>query len=195
MSESMTQAEFAARHGWHRSRVTQLKNAKPPRIVLNDDGSVNVEESEALIAAYADSTRVGVALHHQRARVLAASRNNQLNVDSVSVAESSVAAKPLADDDYGSFNRARALKEEENAKLAKIKREELESLLIRRDAVQKQVEALASIVVKGLTSIPSRVMPLINAEADAGNREAILESQIRLVLSDFADQAEKLSSQ
>ncbi|MFO0325708.1 MAG: hypothetical protein ACK50D_12015, partial [Burkholderiales bacterium] len=86
-------------------------------------------------------------------------------------------ADPAGGSDYSDFNKARALKEAELAKLAKIKREEQEGLLIRRDDVRKDIETLAVIVSKGLTGIPARVMPLINGEADPGKREALLEEQ------------------
>lgn len=193
-----TRAEFAAHKRVNKSTVTRWDQAG--KIVWTDDGQIDFEKSLALIEQTGDPAKLGVKLRHQRERDDKAI-GAELDGDSAVTEEPAPAAtRPSGaaastgdseprSNDYSDFNRARALKEAELAKLAKIKREEQEGLLIRRDDVKRDIEALAVIVSKGLTGIPARVMPLINGEADPGKREALLEEQIRHVLNEFADAA------
>jgi hypothetical protein len=62
----LTQSEFARAQGWSRSHVTALKQAG--RLVLADDGRVDVEASLARIAATRGGGRDDVAARHAAAR-------------------------------------------------------------------------------------------------------------------------------
>jgi len=196
-----TRAEFAAHRAVHRSTVMRWHRAG--KLVYADDGAINFDASIKMIEESADPVKQGVTLRHARERgdrvvdkelfdQVPAPKNTPRE-DGAMAGASAVAppagASGSADSSYVEFNRARALKEAELAKLAKMKREEQEGLLIRREKVAKDIESLAAMVSKGLTSIPARIMPLINSEPDPGKREQILEAQIHEVLVEFADKA------
>lgn len=185
-----TRAEFAAHMNRNKSTVTRWDQAG--KLVFVDDGKIDFEKSAAMISQSADPAKHGVTLRHARERGDRAIEQ-ELFVP-VKLAQEPEAPQADGDSSYARFNESRALKEGELAALAKIKREELESLLIRRSDVKRDVESLAVIVAKGLTGIPARVMPLINGEADAGKREQVLEAEIRKVLAEFADAALNLAS-
>ncbi|GLO25435.1 terminase small subunit [Pseudomonas putida] len=63
----LTKSEFAARHGWSKSYVSKL--AKQDRLVLTDDGKVDVEATELLLAESADPSKAAVAARHEESRV------------------------------------------------------------------------------------------------------------------------------
>ncbi len=90
------------------------------------------------------------------------------------------------------FQKAKTQSQVFDAKLSELKYQREVGKVIDREEVKRDIEQLASIIAKGLTGIPARVMPLINGEPDAGKRESMLEEQIRQVLTDFAEAAEKL---
>lgn len=200
-----TRAEFAAHRNVNKSTVTRW--ARAGKIVWTEDGQIDFEASVALIATTADPAKHGVSLRHARGRedrMVSEAMQATSPTDTPQPASSTpeapastflpAGASSGQSSDYEAFNKARAEKEAELAKLARIKREEQESALVRRADVQRDIERLAVIVSKGLTSIPARVMPLLNAEADPGKREALLEEQIRMVLNEFADAALELSN-
>lgn len=201
-----TRAEFAAHRKVHKSTVTRWDKAK--KLVWTVDRQIDFEKSAALIGETADPARHGVVLRHERERRDKAIESALFGSDETSEqiplaalvnapTDPGAAADSMrlpdagdsADTTYKEFNRARANKEAELAKLAKMKREEQEGQLIRRDLVQRDIESLAAVVSKGLNGIPARVMPLLNAEPDPGKREHLLEREIAKVLSEFADRA------
>lgn len=198
-----TRAELAAYTSKNKSTITRWD--QKGHVVWVTDTLIDFDKTLELVQQSADPSKLGVRLRHQRERdaksIESAMNDSSPNKDTTpanralgpgGAAGGQLPADPTSGSDYSNFNKARALKEEELAKLARIKREEQEGLLIRRDDVQKDIESLAVIVSKGLTGIPARVMPLINGEADPGKREALLEEQIRNVLNEFADAALKL---
>lgn len=189
-----TRAEFAAHMNRNKSTVTRWDQAG--KLAFTQDGLVDFEKSTALIANAADPAKHGVTLRHARERgerLIEQELFVPVKPSGTSAAADPEPTSPEGDTSYARFNESRALKEGELAKLAKIKREEQEALLIRRSDVKRDVESLAMMVSKGLTGIPARVMPLINGEADAGKREQILENEIRKVLAEFADAALSLA--
>lgn len=191
-----TRAEFAAHRNVNRSTVTRWAHAE--KLVFTEDGLVDFAASSALIDSSADPTKHGVALRHAREREAKMVEREITPGAKTPTGASQLPPPPPPDGDaatgepdshYAAFNKARAEKEAELAKLARIKREEQEGALIRKDEIKRDVEHLAAIVSKGITGIPARIMPLINAEADPGLREQILEAELRKVLAEFADAA------
>jgi hypothetical protein len=191
--------EFAAHRNVNKSTITRWDQAG--KIAWTPDGLIDFEKSAALIGEAADPARHGVTLRHAREREVKIIETelhglqSQTDTPQRSPPPDGSPADPsgAAGTTYEAFNKARAEKEGELAKLAKIKREEQEGALVRRDDVQRDIESIATVVSKGLTGIPARVMPLLNAEPDPGKREAMLEEQIRQVLTEFADAALKFT--
>ena len=184
-----TRAEFAAHRGVDKSTVTRWD--QKGKLVWTEDRHIDFEASAALIEKTADPTMHGVTVHHAKQRVVKAIES-ALNESELPLAPSGIPAPQVpgaSDATYSDFNRARADKEAELALIARMNREEKAGLLIRKDDVQRDIESLATVVSKGLTGIPARVMPLLNGEPDPGRREALLEEQIRVVLNEFAAKA------
>ena len=62
----ISKTEFAARRGWAKSYVSKLANQD--RLVLTDDGKIDLEATEALLAESADPSKAAVAERHDRRR-------------------------------------------------------------------------------------------------------------------------------
>ena len=59
----ISKTEFAARRGWAKSYVSKLANQD--RLVLTEDGKVELEATEALLAESADPSKAAVADRHK----------------------------------------------------------------------------------------------------------------------------------
>lgn len=190
----------------HKSTVSRWE--KSGKLVWLENNQIDFDASDLRIEQTADPAKRGVVMRHQREREvkvieteLFKSAPIETNSPGPLAAASGAAAVPpptaasKADATYAEFNRARADKEAELALLARLKREEQEGLVVRRDEIEKDIEQLAVIIAKGLDSIAARIMPLINAEPDPGKREALLQAEIYKVKTEFADFALALGQQ
>jgi hypothetical protein len=104
----ISKSEFAARRGWAKSYVSKL--AKQDRLVLTEDGKVELEATELLLASSADPSKAGVTARHDQQRI-------ERNVHS----ELSIAAEQPAVPPTGKapdFQKARAHREHFLAQLA-----------------------------------------------------------------------------
>lgn len=202
-----SRADFAAHRGVHKSTVSRWE--KSGKLVWLDDKQIDFDASDERIEQTADPAKRGVVVRHQREReaklidaeLFKPALIEEQNSPSPQAAASAVASTPppsaasKADATYAEFNRARADKEAELALLARLKREEQEGLVIRRDVIARDIEQLAVMVSKGLDSIAARIMPLINAEADPGKREALLQAELFKVKTEFAEFALALGTE
>jgi len=189
MPENITRAEYARRKGWNKSTATRYAQSGKIRLV---DGLVDVEASDQLLADLADPTKQGVVERHARERGdkgIEAAVNPETNAKH----QRKVVASSGLSSDRAEFQSAQADKERELATLARLRREELEGALVRKDDVKRFIESITAIVSKGLLGMEPRIMPLINGESDAAKRSAILDREVRAVLVEFADAAEAMS--
>lgn len=62
----LTKTEFAARRGWAKSYVTKLD--QQGRLVLTDDGKIDVVATEALLDESADPSKAPIAARHEAKR-------------------------------------------------------------------------------------------------------------------------------
>lgn len=185
-----TRAEFAAHRGVHKSTVSRWEKAG--RMAFDADGKVDFEKSIELIEQSADPAKQGVVIRHARERENKVVQALLLgDVDEPQKEQSLRAGADFSsgntDESYANFNRSRALQAEENARILKMKREELEGLIVRLDVVEKNAETAAAIVKRGFSNLPARVLPLINAEPDAGKQYLILQQQLDLLLDEMCE--------
>lgn len=61
------QTEFAARRGWAKSYVSKL--ASQDRLVLTENGKIDLEATEALLDKTSDPSKVAVVERHQQDRI------------------------------------------------------------------------------------------------------------------------------
>ncbi|VVQ34573.1 terminase small subunit [Pseudomonas fluorescens] len=130
----LSKSAFAARIGRAPSYITWLKNNN--RLVLSPDGKlVDVQASEALIRETADPSKTAVADRHQQDRI----QRDVYSQLSTSVEPTSTAAPPqvlTSDGKQPDFQKARALREHNMAKLAEIELGKAQGSLVSKEAVE-----------------------------------------------------------
>lgn len=163
-----SQAEFARLIGVAKSYVTELKKAG--RLVITDDGMVDVEESKKRIEQTAEPSREDVASRWKNEREARAVQSHQ---------------QDRQDDKIGnSYQTARAIKEKYAAMSAKLEYERAIGKLIEKDEVSKTIEDVVSIIRQALENMPHRASAdLVGKDLDA--IRATLKQQVHGALSEM----------
>lgn len=175
MSQHVTQAEFARLQGVARSYVTKLKAAG--RLVLTDDGLVDVEASRARIAATADPNRDDVAQRYAEAR-----HNSQTPPPKPPAPP----GPPSADTIGNSYQAARAVKEKFAAMTAKLEYERAIGKLVERADMEAAVEDVVATLRQALENLPHRAAPeLVGKDLDA------IRATLRQEIFDLLSEAER----
>lgn len=126
----LTKSEFAAQHGWSKSYVSKL--AKQDRLVLTDDGKVDAEATELLLAESADPSKAAVAARHEESRVERDVRS-QLQPGHGPVPVLQPDAAPSG---AHNFQKAKAHREYYLAQLAEAEFNKVQGNLVERQAVE-----------------------------------------------------------
>lgn len=165
---TVTQAEFARMEGKARSYITALKGAG--RLVMTDDGLVDVEASRARIAGTADPNRDDVSARHAAAR-----HNPTVNPEN---------AENSKDKIGNSYQAARAVKEKFSAMQAKLDYERAIGKLVERAEVSAAIEDVTSVFRQALENMPHRTAAeLVGKDLDA--IRATLKQEIHNALADM----------
>src|SRR5689334_20144912 len=122
MLESKT--AFARRKGWNRKTVWRY--ARDGKLVLTEDGRVDVEASETRLSSSKDPLKEGVRQRHAAER---RAKNGDRG------GEGTLRADP-SDTSYQLLTKHRAAREGEEALMAKMEREKLEGTLVDAEAVR-----------------------------------------------------------
>jgi len=130
----LSKSAFAARLGRSPSYITWLKDNN--RLVLSPNGKqVDVHATEALIRDTADPSKVAVAERHQQDRI----QRDVYSQLSTQTEPTSTAAPPqvlTVDGKLPDFQKARALREHNMAKLAEIELGKAQGALVSKEAVE-----------------------------------------------------------
>lgn len=130
----LSKSAFAARLGRSPSYITWLKDNN--RLVLSPNGKqVDVHATEALIRDTADPSKVAVAERHQQDRI----QRDVYSQLSTQTEPTSTAAPPqvlTVEGKQPDFQKARALREHNMAKLAEIELGKAQGSLVAKEAVE-----------------------------------------------------------
>lgn len=196
MTTVATQADFARRLGVSRSHVTGLKHAG--RLVLTDNGLVDVDASIARIDATRDPNRDDVANRHAAAR----ERLQTAADPPVPPVPPQAPASPLAPldaaphadpDDSISYQAARTVKERYAAKTAKLEYERAIGHLVERAAVEAAVEDIMTTVRQSLEQQPHRLAPLLIGKDLDAIRATLRQETAHILGAMVADFAARLA--
>lgn len=207
MTTVATQADFARRLGVSRSHVTGLKHAG--RLVLTDNGLVDVDASIARIDATRDPNRDDVANRHAAARERLQATTQPATpaaparhaTDSRQHATTQAASQPAppesaphADpDDSISYQAARTVKERYAAKTAKLEYERAIGYLVERAAVEAAVEDIMTTVRQSLEQQPHRLAPLLIGKDLDAIRATLRQETAHILGAMVADFAARLA--
>jgi len=145
---TVSQAEFARMEGEARSYITALKGAD--RLVMTEDGKVDVEASRARIAGTSDPNRDDVAQRHAENRQAAPVEASQ------------------SDKIGSSYQAARAVKEKFSAMQAKLEYERAIGKVVEKSEVEGAIADVVTAFRQRLENLPHRIAPeIVGKDLDA----------------------------
>ncbi|MNJ25294.1 hypothetical protein D3C77_197360 [compost metagenome] len=170
----LSKSEFAARRGWAKSYVSKL--AKQERLVLTDDGKVDLEATEALLAESSDPSKSAVAARHEEARV---------ERDVRSQLEPAAATLTVQQPGKGlDFQKARAHREYYLAQLAEAEFHKVQGNLVERKAVSDAAYSAGRMVRDLMFGLSPQLAPELVAMTDPWEIEKHLTTAFRRVFDD-----------
>jgi hypothetical protein len=184
----LSKSAFAARIGRAPSYITWLKNNN--RLVLSRDGKlVDVQASEALIRDTADPSKAAVADRHQQDRI----QRDVYSQLSTSVEPTSKAAPPqvlTSDGKQPDFQKARALREHNMAKLAEIELGKAQGSLVSKEAVETGAYNAGRLLRDQLFG----PLPQLSHDLAAMTDPWLIEKHLTATFRRTLEEAERLSS-
>lgn len=166
-----SKAAFARRKGWNRSSVTRY--AQAGKIVVTAKGLVDVEASEALLAAVADPLREGVRQRHEREREERGQVDDGLRADP-------------KDTGYQLLTKHRAAAEQSRAGLLHLELEEKEGRLGDTEAMRRQAFKAARASRDAVMNLRYRLDPLLAGEPDPAKRAQLWDTELRQICEELA---------
>ena len=180
----LTKSEFAARHGWSKSYVSKL--AKQDRLVLTDDGKVDVEATELLLAESADPSKAAVAARHEEGRIERDVRS-QLQPGP---GPSAVSQPDLVPGGAHNFQKAKAHREYYLAQLAEAEFNKVQGNLVERKAVEDAAYAAGRMLRDQFFGLAPQLAAELVGKSDPWDIEKHLASAFRRVFTEV----DKMSS-
>ena len=183
----ISKTEFAARRGWAKSYVSKLANQD--RLVLTEDGKVELEATEALLAESADPSKAAVTARHQQDRIQRGV-HSQLSpgVEPTSTAAPQPAISPASK--LPDFQKARAHREYYLAQLAEAEFHKVQGSQVQLEAVKTGAFNAGRLLRDQLLGMPPQLAPELAAMTDPWEIERRLTDAIRASL----EEAERMST-
>lgn len=176
----LSKSEFAARQGWSKSYVSKL--AKQERLVITDDGKVDVEATEALLAESADPSKAAVAARHEENRVERDVRSQLQPVADTPAVQPAVQPTSKGPD----FQKARAHREYYLAQLAEAEFNKVQGNLVERKAVEDAAFAAGRMLRDLVFGLAPQLAAELSGMDDPWEIEKHLTGAIRRVFDDAA---------
>ena len=184
----LSKSAFAARIGRAPSYVTWLKNNN--RLVLSPDGKlVDVQASEVLIRDTADPSKAAVADRHQQDRI----QRDVYSQLSTQTEPTTTAAPPqvlTGDGKLPDFQKARALREHNMAKLAEIELGKAQGSLVSKEAVETGAYNAGRLLRDQLFG----PLPQLSHDLAAMTDPWLIEKHLTATFRRTLEEAERLSS-
>ncbi|WP_417693735.1 terminase small subunit [Pseudomonas sp.] len=184
----LSKSAFAARLGRSPSYITWLKDNN--RLVLSPNGKqVDVHATEALIRDTADPSKVAVAERHQQDRI----QRDVYSQLSTQTEPTSTAAPPQVLTGEGKlpdFQKARALREHNMAKLAEIELGKAQGSLVSKEAVETGAYNAGRLLRDQLFG----PLPQLSHDLAAMTDPWLIEKHLTATFRRTLEEAERLSS-
>jgi len=176
----LTKSEFAARHGWSKSYVSKL--AKQERLVLTDDGKVDVDATELRLAETADPSKAAVAARHEENRVERDVRSQlQPGLGPLAVPQ-----PDLAPGGAHNFQKAKAHREYYLAQLAEAEFNKVQGNLVERKAVEDAAYMAGRMLRDQLFGLAPQLAAELVGMSDPWEIEKHLAGAFRRVLTEVS---------
>jgi hypothetical protein len=173
-TEIVSKSEYARRKGWDRAAV----NMAGDRLVITEDGKVDVEASDRRYAATASASGASMTALH--------ARNRATKKAGASAGHGGARMPGATEDTYEALAKSRAQVEAHKAALLKMEREEREGKLVTAASVRREAAKAAREARVALQSIAARIGPLLAAEPDVSRCILMIDAEIRRVCERLA---------
>lgn len=195
MADRLTQAEIARALGVSRQAIHKLVQAG--KLALGEDGRCDLDTARAAIASSVHpGSRTAQALQTQAPPPPPPPTVPDANAQHVTIP--AAASQFLGNaDEHGmptNYHVARTLREAEEARMARLKREEMEGQLIRVSAVETAWASSLAAAREHLLQVASRLAPLLAAEADPLKIDQMLHEELTQALQLLAGANAKAST-
>lgn len=172
----ISKSDFAMRRGWVKSYVSKL--AKQGRLVLTEDGRVELEATEALLAGSADPSKAAVAARHEEARL-----ERDVRSELLPSAETPAVLPPSKGPD---FQKSRAHREYYLAQLAEAEFHRVQGNLVDRKAVADAAYVAGRMLRDLMLGLSPQLAAKMVAMTDTWEIERHLTAEFRRVFEDAA---------
>lgn len=178
----LTKTEFAERRGWAKSYVTKLD--KQDRLVLTDDGKIDVVATEALLDESSDPSKAPVAARHEAKRL---EREQEITPAPETADKAPSVAQPLMLSGVErSFQKSKAHREYFLAQQEEANFYKLQGSLVERQAVEEAAFVAGRMLRDQLFGIAPQLAAEIAGMSDPWDIEKYLTNTFRRVLTDAA---------
>ena len=179
MAQRLTQAQLARELGVSRQAIH--KHVDAGTLAVGDDGKIDLDQARAAMQTLHPGSKTVQAL--AASTPPAPTTSNQVVIPAA-------ATQFLADaDEHGmstNYHIARTLREAEEARMARLKREEMEGQLIRLEAVRSVAANTLAATREALLQLPARLSTVLAAEASPGKVHDLLQQEIHQALAQLA---------
>lgn len=182
---TLTQSQFARHLAVDRAHVTRLKHAG--RLVMTADGRVDVEASEARIAATADPAKSAVAERHAAARAGAVDGQKPPKSEPDDDGEQAAGTPD--------YQKARARRETANAELAEMESATRAGQLMETALVLAAIADAGATLRTHLATLPAILAPQLATLNDENQVRLLLEDHIEQALGELAERMGKMAKE
>lgn len=178
----LTKSEFAERRGWAKSYVTKLD--KQDRLVLTEDGKIDVVATEALLAESADPSKAPIAARHEAKR-LVRDQDHSHSLDNADQTPA-VAQPSMLSGIERSFQKSKAHREYYLAQQEEMNFYKLQGSLVERQAVEDAAFVAGRMLRDQLLGLAPQLAAEVAGISDPWDIEQCLTKSFRRVLTDAA---------
>lgn len=184
MAEKLTQAELARALGVSRQAIHKL--VAEGKLPMDEDKRIDLDVARAAISGLHPGSKTAQAVRD----ALAKSGDAPAEMGSAQVATMAATPPAAQDGDANgmttSYHVARTLREVEEARMAKLKREEMEGQVIRVTAVEAVWAASLAQAREKFLQLSIRLSPLLAVETDPLKIDAMLQAELTEALQVIA---------
>jgi hypothetical protein len=196
VGEKVRQSGYAKRHGLSRQRVHQLK--QDGRVVIDEEGLVDVEASDRNLATMIDHRKANMARQMDMVATASGAVTTELPLETdptdeaPSVQTSGSPARAVnAAADYWTH---KALREASEAALSELKLQERLGNLVELREVARATREIYARMANKLLQHPAQLAPVIVSLQDQDKVEVLLLERVQTVLNELASELDQLAA-
>lgn len=186
MGRRLTQAQLAREFDVSRQAI--YKHVVAGMLTVGEDGKIDLDQAQAALQTLHPGAKT--------VQALATSAPQPEAAPATHVVIPAAATPFLADaDEHGmptNYHIARTLREAEEARMARLKREEMEGLLIRVEAVRSAAANTLAATREALLQIPARLASVLASETSPARVHDLLQQELHQALGQLATLPERM---